>query len=83
MKKILGLIGLLVGGYIGFLNRPPVLVVGQLPFGKVIFAGMNLKGIDKIFVAPARTSFFYMLIGAIVGLVGGLILAAVVVKKPK
>jgi hypothetical protein len=61
VKKILGLVGLLVGGYIGFLNRPSVLVVGQLSFKKVIFAGMNLKGIDKIFVETARTSFFYML----------------------
>jgi hypothetical protein len=83
MKKILGMIGLLVGGYIGFLNRPPVPIVGQLPFKKVILAGINLKGIDKIFVETARTSFFYMVLGAVVGLAVGLILVALVVKKEK
>jgi hypothetical protein len=81
MKKILVLIGLLTGGYIGFLNRPSVLLVGQLPFEKVILAGSNLKGLDQVFINTARTSFYYMLIGASAGLVAGLILAAVITGK--
>jgi len=83
MRKILIPIGTLVGGYIGFLNRPSVFLVGQLPFEKVIFAGNNLTGIDQVLVTAARTSFNYMLIGAVAGLVVGLILAAMIPGKRK
>lgn len=76
MKKIFALLGILVGGYIGFLLRPSLMLVGQLPFKKVIFAGINLKGVDQLFVKTAQTSFLYMALGAVGGLVMGLILAA-------
>jgi hypothetical protein len=83
MKKILAVIGILVGGFIGFLLRPSLLLVGQLPFEKVILAGTNLKGVDQFFVKTAQTSFLYMVLGAAGGLVIGLILAAVMTGKQK
>jgi ABC-type Fe3+ transport system permease subunit len=83
MKKILAVIGILVGGFIGFLLRPSLLLVGQLPFEKVILAGTNLKGVDQFFVKTAQTSFLYMVLGAVGGLVIGLILAAVMTGKQK
>lgn len=83
MRKILIIIFTLVGGYIGFLNRPSVFLVGRLPLEKVIFAGSNLTGIDHVLKTTARTSFNYMLIGALAGLVVGLILAAMIAGKPK
>lgn len=83
MKKILAVIGILVGGYIGFLLRPSLMLVGQLPFEKVILGGINLKGVDQLFVKTAQTSFLYMALGAVGGLVIGLILAAVMTGKQK
>ena len=74
MRKVLTFLGIVLGGYIGFLNRPSALLVGQLPFNKIILAGTNLQGLDKLLVPVARTSFNYMIIGAAIGLLGGLIL---------
>ena len=83
MSKFLGLIGMLVGGYIGFLNRPAALLVGQLPFDKIMLAGTNLQGVDKVFAVVARTSFNYTLIGAGIGLLGGIILGSVLAHSKK
>lgn len=83
MKKIFAVLGILVGGYIGFLLRPSLLLVGQLPFEKVILAGINLKGVDQLFVKTAQTSFLYMALGAVGGLIIGLILAAAFSGKQK
>jgi len=65
-----GLIGFLVGAFIGYLLRPAAPFVGQLPFGTVITRGSNLEGLDQLLVSTAESSFNYMLIGAIIGCVG-------------
>jgi hypothetical protein len=83
MQKLFGVIGLALGGFIGFLNRPAAILIGQLPFDKIMLAGTNLRGIDKLFVPVARTSFYYTLIGAIIGLVLGLILGVLFLRSPK
>jgi hypothetical protein len=83
MTKLLALLGIAVGGYIGFLNRPAALLVGKLPFDKVILAGTNLQGIDKVFVSVARSSFNYMLIGAAIGLLCGIILGSLLFRSKK
>lgn len=67
----LGLLGLALGGLIGFLLRPSAMLVGQLPFEIVISRGANLQGLDSILVPTAQTSFNIMVVGAIVGAVAG------------
>lgn len=71
---VLGLtiLGLFLGGMIGFLLRPSVMLVGQLPFGTVITRGANLAGLDRLLISAAQTSFNYLLAGAIIGAVIGL-----------
>src|SRR5438270_6436096 len=68
----LGSVGLLLGGFVGFLLRPTVpLVNAQLPFETVITRGAYLTGTDQMFVSLAQTSFNYMLAVAVVGTVVG------------
>ena len=81
MSKLVALVGLAIGGYIGFLNRPAAFLVGQLPFEKMALGGINLTGIDKVFISPARTSFMYMIVGAVLGLIVGAVLGKVVFKN--
>lgn len=50
-------VGFLVGGFIGFLMRPSVLLIGQLPFGTVVTRGSALSGIDQLLVPTAQQSF--------------------------
>src|SRR5258708_35458674 len=57
----------LAGAFLGFLFRPSVPLLGQLPFDTVITRGSNLKGFDQILKSFAEESFNYMLIGAILG----------------
>lgn len=83
MSKFLALIGMVIGGYIGFLNRPAAFLVGQLPLEKIIFAGTNLQGMDQVFVSVARTSFNYLIIGAVAGLLGGILLGVMVGRSKK
>ena len=60
-------LGSVVGGAIGFVMRPSVMLIGQLPFETVITRGSNLSGIDQILVPTAQSSFNVMLIGALIG----------------
>jgi hypothetical protein len=69
--------GFILGGFVGFLLRPSVPVIGQLPFGAVITRGANLTGVDIVLRSTAEQSFNYMLIGAIIGAV----LAAIVASR--
>lgn len=69
----LGLVGLLVGGFAGFLLRPSAPFVGQLPFEFVILRGANLKGLDQILLPTAQQSFNIMLVGAIIGAIASAI----------
>jgi hypothetical protein len=75
MKTKLLLTGLAVGGLVGFLLRPSVPLMGQLPFITVITRGANLRGLDQLLTGYARTSFNYLVAGIIVGAVTGLIVA--------
>lgn len=60
-----------LGGIIGFLVRPPVPLVGKLPFEVVITRGSTLEGMDRMLVSSAQTSFNYILVGLLLGGVVG------------
>ena len=75
MKTKLLLAGVAVGGLVGFLLRPSVPLMGQLPFITVITRGANLRGLDQLLTGYARTSFNYLVAGILVGAVVGLIVA--------
>lgn len=60
-------IGLCLGVLLGFLVRPSIPLVGQLPFGVVITRGAGLKGVDQLLRPYAEQSFNYVLVGAILG----------------
>jgi hypothetical protein len=82
MKSRLTIVGLLIGSVVGFLLRPGVPFIGQLPFGTVITRGTNLQGLDQLLVGYARTSFNYLIAGIVVGAVVGWI-AAIVISNQK
>ena len=65
----LGLIavGAIVGAVIGYLFRPSVPLIGQLPLETVITRGSNLTGMDMLLTSAAETSFNYMVAGALIG----------------
>jgi hypothetical protein len=63
--------GIVLGGWIGFLLRPSVMLVGQLPLGIVISRGATLNGFDSILIPAAQTSFNIMAAGAIAGAILG------------
>jgi hypothetical protein len=81
MKTKLLLAGLAVGGLVGFLLRPSVPLMGQLPFITVISRGANLRGLDQLLTGYARTSFNYLVAGIIVGAVIGMILGFVLPRQ--
>jgi hypothetical protein len=82
MKSVLlGVVGLLVGGFVGFQLRPAAFFVGQLPFETVISRGSNLSGLDALLVSTAQTSFNYMLAGAVLGAVCGLAAGALTSRR--
>jgi hypothetical protein len=81
IKTVPSLIGLIVGGGVGFLLRPTAFLVGQLPFGIVITRGEYLKGIDRLYKPTAEISFNYLLVGAIVGIVIGAVLSYFIPKE--
>ena len=78
MKSGLTIAGLLIGSVVGYLLRPSVPFMGQLPFTTVITRGANLRGFDQLLTGYARTSFNYLIAGTIVGTVIGLIAAFVI-----
>ena len=71
-------LGAVAGGTIGFLLRPSVTIVGQLPLEVVLTRGSNLRGIEAVYKSAAETSFNYVLAGALIGGVAGLALVVVV-----
>ncbi|MGA9853287.1 MAG: hypothetical protein WBR15_10185 [Gammaproteobacteria bacterium] len=73
--------GIFIGGLIGFLLRPAVFLVGQLPFSTVITRGTNLQGLNSLLVPAAEQSFNYLLIGIIIGAITGFILATMYIKN--
>jgi hypothetical protein len=72
--------GALLGGLLGFLARPTVPFVGQLPFSIVVTRGSNLTGLDVILKSVAEDSFNHMLIGAIAGAIAGVVVG--VMRRP-
>jgi hypothetical protein len=74
-------IGLLLGGFIGFMMRPSVVLIGQLPFGTVLMRGSDLSGLDQLLVPTAQHSFNVMVIGAIVGGASGLALSRIIPNR--
>ena len=76
------ILGAILGGMVGFLLRPSLPIIGQLPFKTVITRGSNLTGLDVVLKSTAEQSFNYMLIGIIVGAVI-LALAAGLIGKQK
>ena len=67
------LAGLVIGALIGFLLRPSVPLLGQLPFSAVITRGASLQGVDVLAKSAAEQSFNYMLAGAILGVVAAVL----------
>ncbi|MGO9239607.1 MAG: hypothetical protein ACLQBJ_02265 [Bryobacteraceae bacterium] len=63
------ILGGIVGAVLGFLLRPSLPLIGQLPLGVVITRGEYLTGLDVLFKSTAEQSFNYMLFGAILGAV--------------
>jgi F0F1-type ATP synthase assembly protein I len=61
------LVGAVIGGLVGFLLRPSVPLIGQLPFGTVINRGSNLSGLDLLLKGAAETSCNYMIVGVLIG----------------
>jgi hypothetical protein len=78
MKQVMRIfLGAAVGGFVGFLLRPSVPLIGPLPFETVVTRGANLSGLDLLLKGAAETSFNYMLAGVLVGaLVGWVITLA-------
>jgi hypothetical protein len=73
MRSKLAIVGLLIGGVVGFLLRPSVPLMGQLPLTTVITRGANLRGLDQLLLGYARSSFNYMVAGVVLGALVGLI----------
>jgi hypothetical protein len=70
-----------IGAFVGFLLRPAVPLVGQLPLSVVLTRGANLQGMDTLLVPAAQTSFNYVLVGSIIGGVIGHFATKLVAKK--
>ena len=78
MRSKLTIAGLVIGSIVGFLFRPRVPSVGQLPFITVITRGANLRGLDQLLLGYAHTSFNYLIAGMILGAIVGMIAAFVI-----
>ncbi|MDO8721408.1 MAG: hypothetical protein Q7J31_04175 [Syntrophales bacterium] len=65
--KIYAIGGFFVGAILGFLFRPSVFLIGQLPFSAVITRGANLQGMDQMLIPAAQSAFNVMVAVAIVG----------------
>ena len=81
MRSKLAIVGLLIGGVVGFLLRPSVPLMGQLPFTTVITRGTNLRGLDQLLLGYARSSFNYVVAGVVLGALIGLIAALALDKS--
>lgn len=71
-------IGLVVGAVTGFVTRPSLPMVGQLPFGIVISRGAGLKGLDQMLVGSAQESFSHCFWFTVFGGIFGFALPAII-----
>jgi uncharacterized membrane-anchored protein YhcB (DUF1043 family) len=79
---VVGLIGLLTGGFVGFLLRPADVLGNQLPFADVITRGASMEGLESALMTTlAETSFNYLAAGAIIGLVAGVVIAYLLTRR--
>jgi uncharacterized membrane protein YfcA len=62
-----GIAGAVIGAMLGFLFRPSVPLIGQLPIETVLSRGSNLNGMDMLLRPAAEQSFNYLLVGTILG----------------
>ncbi len=76
-----GGLGLLVGGFIGFLSRPAGVLTGKLPFFHVLTRGATYEGVDQVLISLAQESFNIMLTGAVIGAVVGIVLGYFIITK--
>lgn len=74
------ILGALLGGFIAYLMRPSLPLIGQLPFEIVITAGTQLKGLDTMLVGAARESCLILVVGVILGAVVGTIIGPILLK---
>lgn len=74
-RMTFAIIGGLVGAMLGYVFRPSVFLVGQLPFSAVITRGGNLSGMDQLLVPAAQASFNLLVAGIVVGAVVGVVIA--------
>ncbi|MHB1544354.1 MAG: hypothetical protein ACYCS1_09155 [Gammaproteobacteria bacterium] len=75
--------GAAAGAFIGYLLRPSIWPIGQLPFLTVITRGANLRGMDLLLQSTAQQSFNDLLIGAVAGAVLGYVVNQVIAKNNK
>ncbi len=80
-KTTAGTIGLLLGGFLGYVMRPAAPLIGQLPFRVVMTQGTNLQGLDQILVPMAQRSFNYVLVGAVLGVLAGIVIGHLAASK--
>ena len=66
------ILGVLIGGLVGYLLVPSMPLVGKLPLMHILTRGIFLTGLDTMLISVAETSFNYMLVGAILGGVIGI-----------
>jgi ACS family hexuronate transporter-like MFS transporter len=76
------ILGLIAGSWVGFLLRPAAALVGKLSFGAVISRGSSLTAADQVLVPLAQQSFNYLLAGAALGVVAGLVIAYLAYRVP-
>lgn len=78
VRVVYSLGGLLIGGFVGFLLRPAVPILGaKLPFMTVITRGLGLRGFDAALIPLAEASFNHVLAGGIIGVIAGYVFAVV------
>ena len=63
----------ILGGCVGYLLRPAIPFIGQLPFYDVITDGQNLHGIERLAQSYAQQSLEYLVAGVVIGGMIGLI----------
>lgn len=78
---VLGSLGILAGGVVGFLLRPVNALGWRLPFKAVITRGASLEALDRLMIPLAERSFNYVLVGAIIGLAAGALVGYLVTKR--
>lgn len=67
-------VGWTIGGLIGLLLRPSVMLIGQLPLMVVLTRGAFLRGFDQVLVPVAQQSFNILFVCAFLGtMVGGVV----------